>query len=97
MIFLWFELTFFSEIVFMANKKTALELIFCYTSPMRIPQFIFLALVTAFATYFMNASLLAGDYLFAAVYAVFVGRNLYFSYKVTKFLHLVEKTTKKGD
>ncbi|HFI0149617.1 TPA: DUF3272 family protein [Streptococcus suis] len=62
---------------------------------MQIPQFLFLAFTTAFATYFMNSSILSGDFLFAGLYGFFVYRNLRFSYRVTKFLRLVEKSTKR--
>ncbi|MDW8758344.1 DUF3272 family protein [Streptococcus suis] len=43
----------------------------------------------------MNASLLAGDFFIAGIYAFIAFRNLHFAYKVTRFIRLVEKQTKK--
>ncbi|HEM5984705.1 TPA: DUF3272 family protein [Streptococcus suis] len=62
---------------------------------MRLPQFLFLAITTILAIYFMNASLLAGDFFIAGIYAFIAFRNLHFAYKVTRFIRLVEKQTKK--
>ncbi|HEP1579904.1 TPA: DUF3272 family protein [Streptococcus suis] len=62
---------------------------------MKLPQFLFLAITTILAVYFMNASILTGDFLIAGVYAFIAYRNLHFAYKVTKFIRLVEKQTKK--
>ncbi|HHT7826060.1 DUF3272 family protein [Streptococcus suis] len=62
---------------------------------MKLPQFLFLAFTTILAVYFMNASILTGDFLIAGIYAFIAYRNLHFAYKVTKFLRLVEKQTKK--
>ncbi|MFH6670270.1 DUF3272 family protein [Streptococcus suis] len=62
---------------------------------MKLPQFLFLAITTILAVYFMNASILTGDFLIAGIYAFIAYRNLYFAYKVTKFIRLVEKQTKK--
>lgn len=64
---------------------------------MKLPQFLFLAISTILVIYFMNASILAGDYLIAGIYAFIAYRNVYFSYKVTKFIRSVEKQTKKTD
>ncbi|HEL2309158.1 DUF3272 family protein [Streptococcus suis] len=62
---------------------------------MKLPQFLFLAITTILAVYFMNASILTGDFLIAGIYAFIAYRNLHFAYKVTKFIRLVEKHTKK--
>ncbi|HEM3470188.1 DUF3272 domain-containing protein [Streptococcus suis] len=62
---------------------------------MKLPQFLFLAITTILAAYFMNASILTGDFLIAGIYAFIAYRNLHFAYKVTKFIRLVEKQTKK--
>ncbi|HEM4974656.1 TPA: DUF3272 domain-containing protein [Streptococcus suis] len=62
---------------------------------MKLPQFLFLAITTILAVYFMNASVLTGDFLIAGIYAFIAYRNLHFAYKVTKFIRLVEKQTKK--
>ncbi|CYU35608.1 DUF3272 family protein [Streptococcus suis] len=62
---------------------------------MKLPQFLFLATTTILAVYFMNASILTGDFLIAGIYAFIAYRNLHFAYKVTKFIRLVEKQTKK--
>lgn len=62
---------------------------------MKLPQFLFLAITTILAVYFMNASILIGDFLIAGIYAFIAYRNLHFAYKVTKFIRLVEKQTKK--
>ncbi|HEM3430593.1 TPA: DUF3272 family protein [Streptococcus suis] len=62
---------------------------------MKLPQFLFLAITTILAVYFMNASILTGDFLIADIYAFIAYRNLHFAYKVTKFIRLVEKQTKK--
>ncbi|HGA1551938.1 TPA: DUF3272 family protein, partial [Streptococcus suis] len=53
------------------------------------------AITTILAVYFMNASILTGDFLIAGIYAFIAYRNLHFAYKVTKFIRLVEKQTKK--
>ncbi|MGQ7662417.1 DUF3272 domain-containing protein [Streptococcus suis] len=62
---------------------------------MKLPQFLLLAITTILAVYFMNASILTGDFLIAGIYAFIAYRNLHFAYKVTKFIRLVEKQTKK--
>ncbi|MGU7929837.1 DUF3272 family protein [Streptococcus suis] len=62
---------------------------------MKLPQFLFLAITTILAVYFMNASILTGDFLITGIYAFIAYRNLHFAYKVTKFIRLVEKQTKK--
>ncbi|HEL2423687.1 TPA: DUF3272 family protein [Streptococcus suis] len=62
---------------------------------MKLPQFLFLAITTILAVYFMNASILTGDFLIAGIYVFIAYRNLHFAYKVTKFIRLVEKQTKK--
>lgn len=62
---------------------------------MKLPQFLFLAITIILAVYFMNASILTGDFLIAGIYAFIAYRNLHFAYKVTKFIRLVEKQTKK--
>ncbi|NQJ87658.1 DUF3272 family protein [Streptococcus suis] len=62
---------------------------------MKLPQFLFLAITTILAVYFMNASILTGDFLIAGIYAFIANRNLHFAYKVTKFIRLVGKQTKK--
>ncbi|MCQ9276720.1 DUF3272 domain-containing protein [Streptococcus suis] len=62
---------------------------------MKLPQFLFLAITTILAVYFMNASILTGDFLIAGIYAFIAYRNLHFAHKVTKFIRLVEKQTKK--
>ncbi|HEL2059822.1 DUF3272 family protein [Streptococcus suis] len=62
---------------------------------MKLPQFLFLAITTILAVYFMNASILTGDFLIAGIYAFIAYRNLHFAYKVTRFIRLVEKQTKK--
>ncbi|HEL1617169.1 TPA: DUF3272 family protein [Streptococcus suis] len=62
---------------------------------MKLPQFLFLAITTILAVYFMNASILTGDFLIAGIYAFIAYRNLHFAYKVTKFIRLVENQTKK--
>ncbi|MFI3060875.1 DUF3272 domain-containing protein [Streptococcus suis] len=62
---------------------------------MKLPQFLFLAITTILAVYFMNASILTGDFLIAGIYAFIAYRNLHFAYKVTKFIRVVEKQTKK--
>ncbi|HEL2551839.1 TPA: DUF3272 family protein [Streptococcus suis] len=62
---------------------------------MKLPQFLFLAITTILAVYFMNASILTGDFLIAGIYAFIAYRNLHFAYKVTKFIRLVGKQTKK--
>lgn len=54
-----------------------------------------LALTTALATYFMNDSILAGDYFFAGIFGLIVLRNLHFSYQITKVIRFFNKPTKK--
>lgn len=43
----------------------------------------------------MNASILAGDFLIAGIYAFIVIRNLHFAYKVTQFIRLFNGPSKK--
>ncbi|MFM0900751.1 DUF3272 family protein [Streptococcus suis] len=62
---------------------------------MKLPQFLFLAITTILAVYFMNASILTGDFLLAGIFAFIAFRNLHFAYKVTRFIRLVEKQSKK--
>lgn len=62
---------------------------------MKLLEFSVLTIVTIFAVFLMNASILTGDYLIAGIYAYIAYRNLHFAYKVTKFIRLVEKQTKK--
>ncbi|MER0122487.1 DUF3272 family protein [Streptococcus sp. ZJ93] len=64
---------------------------------MRISQFLFLALTTALATYWMNEAILAGEYMWAAIYGFFVVRNLRWSYRVSKVIRVFEDLTKKTD
>ncbi len=72
-------------------------LIFCYTGPMRISEFVLLALFTCLATYWMNDAILTGSVFWAILYGSIVARNLSFAYKVTRFIRLVETATKKKD
>ncbi|MDQ8764364.1 DUF3272 family protein [Streptococcus ruminantium] len=44
----------------------------------------------------MNASILTGDFFIAGLYAFIAYRNFHFSYRVTKFIRLIEKQTKKS-
>ncbi|MBF0835272.1 DUF3272 family protein, partial [Bacteroides acidifaciens] len=48
---------------------------------MRVTKFIFLAITTALATYWMNEAFLAGNYFWASIYGFFVIRNLRLSYR----------------
>ncbi|MBF0775210.1 hypothetical protein BVE84_01540 [Streptococcus azizii] len=64
---------------------------------MRVTQFIFLMLTTVLATYWMNEAILAGEYLWAAIYGFFVIRNLRMSYRVSKVIQVLESLTKKQD
>ncbi|MEY8462722.1 DUF3272 family protein [Streptococcus merionis] len=64
-------------------------------------QFILLALSTAFATYFFNESIMAGQYFFVVIWGSILLRNLRSSYQLSKFIRMVEKQvdkiTKKKD
>ncbi|MBF0786790.1 MULTISPECIES: DUF3272 family protein [unclassified Streptococcus] len=62
---------------------------------MRVTQFIFLTITTVFATYWMNESILAGDYVWTLIYGFFVVRNLRLSYRVSKVIRVLENLTKK--
>ncbi|MBF0777237.1 DUF3272 family protein [Streptococcus cuniculi] len=64
---------------------------------MRVTQFIFLAITTALATYWMNEALFAREYFWATIYGFFVLRNLRFSYRVSKVIQVLEHRTKKKD
>ncbi|HFI2447810.1 TPA: DUF3272 family protein [Streptococcus suis] len=62
---------------------------------MKLSQFLFLSISTLIAVYFMNISILSKDFLLAGIFAFIAFRNLHFAYKVTRFIRLVEKQTKK--
>ncbi|NQJ71036.1 DUF3272 family protein [Streptococcus suis] len=62
---------------------------------MKMSQFLFLSISTLIAVYFMNISILSKDFLLAGILAFIAFRNLHFAYKVTRFIRLVEKQTKK--
>ncbi|HEL9629913.1 DUF3272 family protein [Streptococcus suis] len=62
---------------------------------MKMSQFLFLSISTIIAVYFMNISILSKDFLLAGIFAFITFRNLHFAYKVTRFIRLVEKQTKK--
>ena len=62
---------------------------------MKLTQTLFLAIKTIIAVSFMNDSISTGDALIAGIYAYIGYRNLRFAYKVTKFIQLVEKQSKK--
>ncbi|MDG3131737.1 DUF3272 domain-containing protein [Streptococcus suis] len=62
---------------------------------MKLLQFLFLAFATILATYFMNASILAGDFWIAGIYAFILFRNFHFAYKVTKIIRLFDGKSKK--
>ncbi|MDO5078188.1 MAG: DUF3272 family protein [Streptococcus minor] len=64
---------------------------------MRIAEFLFLAVVTVLSTYWMNEAILAGSYFWATLYGMIVVRNLYFTYRVSRFIRVVETLTKKKD
>lgn len=62
---------------------------------MKLSHFLFLVVTTILATYFMNASILSGDFLIAGVYGFIVYRNLHFSYKVTRLIRLFDGPSRK--
>lgn len=64
---------------------------------MRIPEFLFLALMTGLSTFWMNEAILAGSYFWASLYGAIVARNLIFTYRVSRFIKVVENLTKKKD
>lgn len=64
---------------------------------MRLSQFLLLAIFTALATYWMNESFLTGQFIWAGLFAYFVFRNLYYSYRITKFIQTMENSTKRKD
>ncbi|MGT2887087.1 DUF3272 domain-containing protein [Streptococcus didelphis] len=67
---------------------------------MTIRQFIFIAFVCAFETYFFNDSLIAGHFLFAGFWAFLLFRDLRKAYAINKFskeLLKASRATKKKD
>lgn len=67
---------------------------------MTLRQFIFMALLCAFETYFFNDSVLAGDFLFALFWCILLYRDLRKVYAITNFSKkLIEaaKESKKKD
>ncbi|HFU4001705.1 TPA: DUF3272 family protein, partial [Streptococcus suis] len=74
---------------------SASRLIFWYNLSMKMSQFLLLSLSTIIAIYFMNTSILSKDFLLAGIFAFIAFRNLHFAYKVTRFIRLVEKQSKK--
>lgn len=58
-------------------------------------QFILLALSTALSTYFFNSALMMGQFLYAGFWGLFLGRNVYSSYQLSKFVRMVEEQVAK--
>lgn len=53
-------------------------------------QFLLLALSTAFATYFFNEALMAGQYIFVVFGGAILVRNLRVSYQLSKIIKVIE-------
>ncbi|EFM33690.1 hypothetical protein HMPREF0841_0711 [Streptococcus pyogenes ATCC 10782] len=60
---------------------------FCYNKAMTIRQFLFMAFVCAFETYFFNDLLLSGNYLFALFWGLLLFRDL-------RRVHTINQLTK---
>ncbi|HFU6734619.1 TPA: DUF3272 domain-containing protein [Streptococcus agalactiae] len=60
-------------------------------------QFIFMALLCSFETYFFNQSVMDGSWIFAIFWGVLLLRDLQKVYAISKFTKEVIKSTKKKD
>lgn len=60
-------------------------------------RFLFMGLLCACETYFLNETLFGGDYFFAFFWGVILFRDIYHIYKVDKFTQTLLSTTKKKD
>ncbi|HEO6944885.1 TPA: DUF3272 domain-containing protein [Streptococcus agalactiae] len=60
-------------------------------------QFIFMALLCSFETYFFNQSVMDGSWSFAIFWGVLLLRDLQKVYAISKFTKELIKSTKKKD
>lgn len=60
-------------------------------------QFIFMALLCSFETYFFNQSVMDGSWIFAIFWGVLLLRDLQKMYAISKFTKELIKSTKKKD
>ncbi|HFZ6610582.1 TPA: DUF3272 domain-containing protein [Streptococcus agalactiae] len=60
-------------------------------------QFIFMALLCSFETYFFNQSVMDGYWIFAIFWGVLLLRDLQKVYAISKFTKELIKSTKKKD
>ncbi|AHX74861.1 DUF3272 domain-containing protein [Streptococcus agalactiae] len=60
-------------------------------------QFIFMALLCSFETYFFNQSIMDGSWIFAIFWGVLLLRDLKKVYAISKFTKELIKSTKKKD
>ncbi|WP_070040017.1 DUF3272 domain-containing protein [Streptococcus agalactiae] len=60
-------------------------------------QFIFMALLCSFETYFFNQSVMDGSWIFAIFWGVLLLRDLQKVYAISKFTKELIKSTKKKD
>ncbi|HGH7878658.1 TPA: DUF3272 domain-containing protein [Streptococcus agalactiae] len=60
-------------------------------------QFIFMALLCSFETYFFNQSVMDGSCIFAIFWGVLLLRDLQKVYAISKFTKELIKSTKKKD
>ncbi|HEO0868080.1 DUF3272 domain-containing protein [Streptococcus agalactiae] len=60
-------------------------------------QFIFMALLCSFETYFFNQSVMNGSWIFAIFWGVLLLRDLQKVYAISKFTKELIKSTKKKD
>ncbi|HEN0512674.1 TPA: DUF3272 domain-containing protein [Streptococcus agalactiae] len=60
-------------------------------------QFIFMALLCSFETYFFNQSVMDGSWIFAIFWGVLLLRDIQKVYAISKFTKELIKSTKKKD
>lgn len=60
-------------------------------------QFIFMAILCSFETYFFNQSVMDGSWIFAIFWGVLLLRDLQKVYAISKFTKELIKSTKKKD
>ncbi|HGD6739907.1 TPA: DUF3272 domain-containing protein [Streptococcus agalactiae] len=60
-------------------------------------QFIFMALLCSFETYFFNQSVMDGSWIYAIFWGVLLLRDLQKVYAISKFTKELIKSTKKKD
>lgn len=78
-------------------SKSSFQSNLCYNSIMTKRQFIFMAFLCSFETYFLNDAILSGSYFFALFWGILLLRDVQRVYYVTKVTKAILEATKKKD